>query len=143
MYHMAAPQIAVSWQHVHPVLVHFTTALLPASMVSDAAGKVFTRASLNQAAFWMVLYAALATPFTAFAGWMWAATIVPGHITGTLATHQYLGFFLGAAYIVLAAWRWRAFRAGGCPRAGYLVAAAAVMALLFYQGYLGGRLTLG
>jgi uncharacterized membrane protein len=53
---------AISWQHVHPVLVHFTTALLPASFFSDAVGKYSSRCSLNQAAFWMLLYAAIATP---------------------------------------------------------------------------------
>ena len=138
-------QMPISWQHLHPVLVHFTTALLPASLASDAAGRVLGRGSLNQAAFWMVLYAAIATPLSAAAGWMWAGEIISGGgvATRTLATHQYLGFVLAAGYVVLAAWRTRTFLLSNRPGIAYLVAASVVTAFLLYQGYLGGKMTIG
>src|SRR6266700_7555502 len=65
----------VSWDHVHPVLVHFTAALLPVSFFSDAVGKFTDRYSFTPAAWWMLLYGAIATPLTALAGWMWATDI--------------------------------------------------------------------
>ena len=41
--------LPISWNHVHPVLVHFTTALLPVSLVCDLAGKYLKRESLTAA----------------------------------------------------------------------------------------------
>ncbi len=136
----------VSWNHVHPVLVHFTTALLPVSLFSDVAGKYLRRYGLNEAAFWMLLYAAVATPLTAFAGWMWILTIATtttGKISNALATHQLIGIILTLCYLVLAVWRGRTYFLRRKPDVVYMFTAALVTVLLFYQGYLGGKLTMG
>lgn len=47
---------------LHPILVNFTAALVPASFVSDVLGRFLRRESLRSAAWWMLLYAAIITP---------------------------------------------------------------------------------
>ncbi|HEY2847784.1 MAG TPA: DUF2231 domain-containing protein [Pyrinomonadaceae bacterium] len=128
------------WSHVHPVLVHFTTALLPASLASDLVGKYANRDSLTHAAWWMLLYGAVATPLTALAGWMWSTDILSN---STLSVHKWLGLILVLAFLILAVWRGRIFVHSGRPGTLYLLFAASVVAVLMYQGFLGGKMTLG
>ena len=134
----------VSWSHVHPVLVHFTTALFPVSFVSDAAGRYLKRSSLTDGAWWMLFFGALATPLTALAGWLWAAQ--NGAASGgdpMLATHRLLGLALVPAFAAMAIWRGRLFILSRTPGLVYLFVAALVIVGLLYQGYLGGLMTLG
>ena len=134
------------WNHVHPVLVHFTTALLPASMMSDVLGKFSSRYYLTPAAWWMLFYAAVATPATALAGWAWAGefTAVAGMSPDrTLATHQWLGIVLAVCFAALAVWRGRTFMLRRTPGIAYLVTVGITTGVLFYQGYLGGKMTMG
>ena len=133
--------LPISWDHIHPVLVHFTTALLPVSFVSDIAGKFGGRPTLTAAGWWSLFYGAVATPLTALAGWMWAADSAN---TGRLLfTHKWLGLSLVVAFSGMAIWRGRLFILSRAPGAIYFLAAAAVNAALLYQGYLGGKMTLG
>lgn len=134
--------LPLTWSHIHPVLVHFTTALLPVSLVSDAIGKFYDRGSLTPAAWWMLLYAALATPATALAGWMWAGDMA-GVAGGTMAVHEWLGTILTFWFLALAVWRGVAFRHRETPGPAYFAFAAVTVAALMYQGYLGGKMTLG
>lgn len=53
---------------LHPILVNFTAALVPASLLSDVLGRVLKRDTLLHAGWWMLLYAAAVTPLTALAG---------------------------------------------------------------------------
>jgi Predicted membrane protein len=131
-----------SWGHVHPVLVHFTTALLPASVASDMIGKYTQRYSLTSAAWWMLLYGAIATPLTVTAGWMWASEIGP-EPGGTMTIHEWLGTGLVICFLVLAVWRGRIFFLNRKPGLKYLGFAGCTVAALMYQGYLGGRMTIG
>jgi uncharacterized membrane protein len=135
-----------SWNHIHPVLVHFTTALLPVSFASDVFGKFTDRYSLTPAAWWMLLYGAIATPLTALAGWMWAADIeemTGGESTAIMTTHEWLGLTLVGAFVFLAIWRGRIFILAKKPNIAYFVVAALILAALMYQGYLGGKMTMG
>ena len=138
-------KIPLTWSHVHPVLVHFTTALLPVSLVSDVLGKFYDRSSLTPAAWWMLLYAALATPATALAGWMWAGDLTGTTVgaAGTMATHQWLGTILTICFLILALWRGWAFQLREKPSPAYFAFAVVTVAALMYQGYLGGKMTLG
>jgi uncharacterized membrane protein len=136
----------VSWNHVHPVLVHFTAALLPVSIFSDGFGKLTERDSLTYAAWWMLLYGAVATPLTVFAGWMWAGDL--GQLSATATDslsviHKWLGTSLAVAFIILTIWRSRFFAIGCKPDIAYLAFGAVVVAALMFQGYLGGKMTLG
>jgi uncharacterized membrane protein len=135
-----------SWDHLHPILVHFTTALLPASFLSDVVGKFTDRYSLTPAAAWMLLYGAIVTPLTALAGWMWATDIeklTGGEAEPTLRTHELLGIGLVIGFLTLAIWRGRIFRLAQKPGVVYFVVAAIIIAALMYQGYIGGKMTLG
>ena len=135
-----------SWSHIHPILVHFTTALLPVSFVSDIVGKFIDRYSLTSAAWWMLLYGAIATPLTALAGWLWASEIenMSAHsYNATLATHQWLGLGIVLGFTTLAIWRGRIFLLTRKPGIVYFAAAAVILVALMYQGYLGGKMTLG
>src|ERR1051325_10302309 len=100
----------ISWDHIHPVLVHFTTALLPVSLASDVFGKFTKYESLTSAAWWMLLYGAIATPLTALAGWLWAADMAAmAGPNSTLSIHRWLGVSLIAGFALLAVWRSRSF----------------------------------
>ena len=135
-----------SWDHLHPILVHFTTALLPVSFFSDIVGKFTDRYFLTPAAWWMLLYGAIATPLTALAGWMWATDIeklTGGKPGATLTTHEWLGISLMFGFLFLAIWRGRIFMLAKKPGIIYLAFAAIVVVVLMYQGYLGGEMTLG
>ena len=141
---MIALTSIISWNHIHPVLVHFTTALLPVSLASDTLGKLTKYESLTSAAWWMLLYGAIATPLTALAGWLWAVDIEG--ISGpnpTLSIHKWLGMGLIIGFAFLAVWRGRSFARGSKPSFPYLVSEALVTAALLFQGYLGGKMTLG
>lgn len=135
----------LTWNHIHPLLVHFSTALIPASIVSDAIGKYFDRNSLTAAAWWMAFYGAVATPITVVAGWMWAdqfpltaAQSLPG-----LSVHKWLGVSLAVVFVALAVWRGSTFVAMKKPSFVYLISGVLVVGALMYQGFLGGRMTIG
>jgi len=133
-----------SWDHLHPILVHFTTALLPVSVFSDVVGKFTDRYSFTPAAWWMLLYGTIATPLTALAGWMWAIDVEgSGGAGSTLTTHKWLGISLVIGFLLLAIWRGRVFLLEKKPSTIYLAFAAIVVAALMYQGYLGGKMTMG
>jgi uncharacterized membrane protein len=131
------------WQTIHPVLVNFTAALIPVSVVSDLSGKLLRRESLNHAAWWTLLYAAAITPGTALAGWCWKRSVEAALPADVIAIHQWLGVSLAVAFIALTILRWLLYRRGAQPGAFYFLLAAVVLAALIYQGHLGGSMTFG
>lgn len=142
---MYVPASLLSWNHIHPVLVHFSTALVPASLTSDALGKYFRRDSLTAAAWWMLLYGAVATPLTVFAGWMWAADLpasVSDNLPG-LMIHKWLGLFLSISFGAMAMWRKSISPSAAKPGTTYLLFGALIVGLLMFQGFLGGQMTIG
>ena len=134
-----------SWNHIHPVLVHFSTALVPASLASDALGKYFGRSSLIAAGWWMVLYGAIATPLTVCAGWLWAAgfpAAAAEHLPG-LEIHKWLGLSLALAFGAMTVWRRKTAISGDAPSVTYLLFGVVVNGALMFQGFLGGQMTIG
>jgi len=94
----------------------------------------------------MLLYGAIATPLTALAGWLWALEIerAAGNAHNpNLETHEWLGLSLVLAFVFLAIWRGRTFILSRKPGIVYFAIAALILAALMYQGYLGGKMTLG
>jgi uncharacterized membrane protein len=140
---MSLPLPPFSWEHIHPILVNFTAALIPVSVFSDIVGKSFRRDSLNHAAWWTLLFAAAITPCTALAGWFWKRSIEAALPADIIAIHQWLGISLAVAFIVLALWRGLLHRRGERPSLAYLLLATLVLAALLYQGHLGGSMTFG
>jgi len=126
---------------LHPILVNFTAALVPASLVSDVLGRLLRRQSLTAAGWWMLLYAALITPFTVLAGWMWLRQMSDMDMP-PMTIHKWLGTALAALFLALLFWRWRIQqRADVAPSRLYLVCAAMIVGALTLQGHLGGKMS--
>lgn len=140
---MLIPAPSFSPDHIHPILVNFTAALLPVSIGSDILGRSFRKQSLQDAAWWTLLYATAITPFTAIAGWLWKRSVVAGLPAETIFTHQWLGISLAVAFVILAIWRWSIYSRREPPGAAYLVVALIVVLALIYQGTLGGAMVFG
>ena len=133
----------ISWRHLHPILVNFTAALVPASVGSDLLGKMTRRVSLLHAAWWMLLYAAIVTPITATAGWFWKRQIEAGLPAAIISQHQWIGISLAFAFIALAIWRGVIHLRDEKPGVLYFLLAAVVVAALMYEGNLGGSMVFG
>ena len=134
----------ISLNHVHPILVHFTTALLPVSLVCDLGGKYLRRESLTAAGWWTLFFGAVATPVTALTGWLWMSDLrSSGFHDDNLVVHQWLGVTLVGGFLITAIWRARLFKSMTKPGAAYLVFTGAAVIVLLYQGFLGGKMTLG
>ena len=140
---MGLPLPTFSWENIHPILVNFTAALIPVSVLSDVSGKLLRRESLRHAAWWTLLFAAAVTPFTALAGWFWKRSIEAALSAELIAVHQWLGIWLAFAFPVLLIWRWRLQRRGESPGLAYLTTAALTLVTLVYQGHVGGSMAFG
>jgi uncharacterized membrane protein len=140
---MGLPLPPMSWQNIHPILVNFTAALIPVSVLSDVLGRLLRRESLHQAAWWTLLYAATITPFTALAGWFWKRSIEAALPPDLIAVHQWLGISLAVAFVALALWRGVLFGRDQSPGVGYFLPAVLLLGALMYQGHLGGGMTFG
>lgn len=135
---------SIPWQHIHPILVNFTAALVPVSVASDVFGKFAKKESFKSAAWWTLLYAALVTPLTVTAGWFWKtslpATALPDDI---IFIHQWLGTLCVLLFLILTIWRGWLFVKGKETPYGYLLIAFIVVIILIYQGSLGGKMVFG
>ena len=126
---------------LHPILVHFTAALIPASFLCDALGRLTGRESLRSAAWWMLVFGVLATPLTVLTGWIWKADRADAFPHPNLSAHQWLGTLLLVPLTALLCWRALIHRAHAAPGRGYLLLAALIVAAVVVQGHLGGVMT--
>jgi uncharacterized membrane protein len=138
-----ASLLSFSPDHIHPILVNFSAALVPTSVASDIAGRAIKKQSLHDAAFWTLILAAAITPFTALAGLWWKKSVAAALPPSTLITHQWLGISLALLFLILAIWRWSIQKRDTVPGNPYLVFALAVVLALIYQGGLGGEMVFG
>ena len=137
------PVPSFSVDHVHPILVNFTAALVPSSLGSDVLAKLSKKRSLSDAAWWMISFAAMITPFTAVAGLLWKKEVQAGAPPALLHLHMWLGISVTAALIALAIWRGTIHARTQFASTPYLLMASLVMAVLIYQGSLGGLMAFG
>lgn len=133
---LAALKHFVSVTKLHPILVNFTAALVPVSVASDFLAAYFKKQSLRDTAWWTLLYAAIITPFTALAGWLYWDKGDIG-VTG-MTIHKWLGTSLVILLAGLFFWRWQFYRQNREVSATYLVLAVALVTILVVQGHLGG-----
>lgn len=140
---MGLPLPPFSWQNIHPILVNFTAALIPVSVMSDQLGRLLRRESLKHTAWWTLLFGAAVTPFTALTGWLWKRSIEAALSADLIAVHQWLGIWLACALPALVLWRWRSHSRGKSPGAAYFVTAVLTLLALMYQGHVGGSMAFG
>ena len=140
---MGLPLPPFSWENIHPILVNFTAALIPASVFSDLSGRLLRRASLRDAAWWTLFYAAAVTPGTALSGWFWKRSMEAALSADVIAVHQWLGIWLTFAFPILVVWRWRFHKRGESPGLAYFVTAVLTLTALMYQGHIGGSMAFG
>ena len=132
---------------LHPILVNLTAGLIPAAVGFDLLGRWLGRASLTSAGWWITLLAAVVTPFTALAGWLWMSDM--GHGGDAMVVHKWLGTILAALMLGLAGWRWYERRRETQPEArpgpgpAYLTVAVLFVLALVAQGHLGGMMSFG
>jgi len=134
--------LGISVPPIHPILVNFTAALVPASLISDILGKRLKKESLTSAAWWMMLYAALITPLTVIAGWLWLRTMPPTD-DPQMNVHKWLGTATAFVLVGLTLWRWQSFRKQTAPTIAYLLVTTVVLGSLMLQGHIGGVLSFG
>ncbi len=124
---------------VHPILVNFTAALIPVSVASDMLGTLLAKPTLRHTGGWTLCFAALITPLTSAAGWLFWMPDDNG-VVG-MAIHKWLGTSLAVLVIGLAVWRWWFFKNDRGPSAIYLLVALAIVAGVIVQGHFGGQQT--
>lgn len=140
---LSMPLPRFSPEHIHPILVNFTAALVPMSVGSDLFGRMLRRPSLSHAAWWALIYAAAFTPFTALAGLWWKPRVIEMAPPQMMAEHQRLGISLAIALVVMTGWRYAVFKRNAAPGWAYLGFAMVVVIALILQGALGGALVFG
>ncbi len=131
----------VSAYKVHPILVNFTAALIPVSVGSDILARVFGKQTLRDTGWWTLCFAAVITPFTASAGWLFWMEDDNGVIGMTI--HKWLGTALAMLLVGLVLWRWWFFKSNSRPSVVYLLVALVVVGAVVYQGHLGGDQSFG
>lgn len=125
---------------LHPILVNFTAGLFPMAILADLLGRLLRRKSLHAAAWWMLLFAAVITPFTALAGWLWYSQVGDmGHVQ--MHIHPWLGSSFAILLPLLAVWRGRVYARDQTPSRGYLISAAILLLALMVQGHLGATMS--
>lgn len=124
----------------HPLLVNFTAGLFPAAVLADWLGRWRRRQSLRAAAWWMLLFAAVISPFTALAGWLWYREVGDmGH--WQMPVHKWMGLSLAIALVPLAVWRGRLHKRGKDPSLRFLIVASVVLAGMVMQGHFGATMS--
>jgi uncharacterized membrane protein len=160
-------QILIAKYHLHPIIDHFTIALLAMGVLADVVGYViemlFDNRSprtkglgdrLSGAALVLLIPGAISAIFSRFTGESEAErvwdTIAPAaqqilfSDTGSASflSHAVLGTYLMYAFVALAAWRvlleiWTKLKR---TQPVYLVVAIVALCALLYQGKTGGEL---
>jgi len=125
---------------LHPLFVNFTAGLFPMALLADWLGRLLHRKSLHAAGWWMLLFAAAITPFTALAGWLWYRQVGDmGHVQ--MHIHPWLGLSLAILLPTLAVWRGRINARDQGPSRGYLITATVLLLALGFQGHLGATMS--
>lgn len=138
--HEKGPHDLLTSPPAHPILVNFTAGLFPAAVLADWLGRLLRRKPLHVAGWWMLLFAAVVTPFTALAGWDWYRQVGDmDHWQMTI--HPWLGTSLAILVPAIASWRGRFHFRSEDPSRRYLVCATFLLLALILQGHLGGTMS--
>jgi len=116
---LPVPQQFVMTTKLHPLLVNFTAALVPVSVMLDAAARFFKKESIRHTAWRTIFYATVVTPFTAITGWLFWMPDDNGVTSMTI--HKWLGTGLAVLLFGLFAWRLKLHRQYQWATISYLV----------------------
>ena len=129
--------MSVRLQEVHPSIVHYPLALLPAAVAADLLGRATGSEALQGAGRVLMPVAAASAAVAAVTGLVAQEEVaVDGVAEELLVTHRNLNLSLVTLSTLLAAWRLRSER----PSAGYLALALAGLGAMSYSAYLGGKM---
>jgi uncharacterized membrane protein len=139
-------KVFTSWQ-LHPVIDHFSIALLVVAVLIDLVALLFSqRPSLRHTALTLMIIGAIAAAGSYWTGDMegdrvWNLVSDP-KIREVLSLHSKIGYYVMIVFGALAVWRILIEFVGfmRATRQVYLALAVAAVAALFYQGSLGGEL---
>lgn len=124
-------------QEIHPALVHYPLALLPAALAADALGRVTgSEGLLDLGRRLMPVAAASALAAGVFGLVAQEAVRTDETTSDMLTTHRTLNLGLIGLTAAMAAKRWGERR----PSLGYLALGAGGMAVMSYSAYLGGNM---
>lgn len=135
--------------HIHPVVDHFTVALLVVAVIADLLASVFsTRTWFRYSALaLLILGTAAAWGSDVTGGWeahrVWKIVKAGGGpAADVLRRHAELGHILPWVFLVLVVWRLGVQFLGFIARTRSLYLLVAVLAtiVLLYQGYMGGEM---
>lgn len=129
--------MAMRLQELHPALVHFPIAFLPASILADAVGRATGSRALMDVGRATMPIAAASAAVAGIAGLVAQQTVeLDDHTTDLLITHRNLNLGAIALTAAMAALRMGKRR----PSLGYLAAGFAGIATVTYSAYLGGHM---
>lgn len=132
----------MSFPPIHPLLVNFTAALVPVSFLCDLAAVWVKKDALRVVAVRTLAFAAVVTPFTALAGWLWMRSM--DHADHwQMPVHLWVGVSIAVVLLSLAVWRVSMQRRGDKPGWLYAVCALLVFAALAMQAELGASMSFG
>ncbi len=134
---MGGPMIAL-----HPIIAHFPVALLITSVILDALGVGFRRASLTQAGFSTLVGGGVGAALGALTGP--EGSVRDAAAIGVLHRHELFAALTILLCLVLIGLRlWQVRGLAGTGVALYLTLAVALVVTLTLTGYYGGQLTYG
>lgn len=130
--------MSIRLQEIHPSVVHFPIALIPAALGLDAIGRATRKPGLMDAGRALMPVAAASAVVSAAAGVLAQGALRYPDETGRelLVTHRHVNAVVTAGTLALAALRWRR----GEPSNSYLAAGAGILAALGYSASLGGKM---
>jgi uncharacterized membrane protein len=129
--------MAVKLQELHPSLVHFPIALLPASIIADLLANVTGSRGLAAVGRALMPVAAASAAVSAAAGLVAQQEVqATGEAQNLLITHRNMNLTLTAVSAVMAGWRLKQDE----PGRGYLALGLAGLGALGYSAYLGGKM---
>ncbi|HZF68544.1 MAG TPA: DUF2231 domain-containing protein [Gemmatirosa sp.] len=129
--------MAVRLNEIHPSLVHFPIALMPAAVGADLLANATDSDRLAEAGRVLMPIAAGSAAVSAVFGLIAAVEAkAEGKAADLLVTHRNMNLALTAVSTLMAAYRMRQRRAG----AGYLALGLAGLAGMSYSAYLGGKM---
>lgn len=123
---------------LHPMLVHFPIAFLPAALVTAVVGR--KRPAFLAPVRFLVIAAGIVAPIAALLGWFDGGF---DYATDDwlLQFHRWLGTGIGLGALGLAIWSWRKPEAS--QGAGMIAGLSLITASIIIQGWFGGAMVHG